>query len=499
MAKDYLAEITGTDPTYKLARRFVKPDQLIKGNPNFYVQRINDETEYFLLTETGDRVHFTYDQVLNAFYPSPNPVLNSPNLLRPYQIEGANYLASHKRAYLADDMGLGKTRQALAAIQAFPVVIVCPASVKFIWKEEAEAMLPDHSVSVLSSKTPDYSKIHAKILIINFDIFESWQLALESIPIQTLIVDEVHYLSNGRAARTRAVRSFALNMHPEYRYLLSGTPMANGPVNLYNQLLIASRLPYAYKKWDDFTERYCAPEYNGFGTEYASSNELELKRHLDTFMLRRMKSEVLTDLPERAEYSLPLPVDISQDYRSAHNEFVDWYYNETGKDLSHSDAKFLVRFGKLAQIAELDVAESAAFREWLDNFESPIVIAYRYRETTKPALQRYFGNTACYFDGTCSASEKQEMVDDFQHGKYKAFVGQMDAVKTGLTLTRADTIILLTVPWTPADYAQIQDRIYRIGQKNACSTYLVKTHSIHSYMREIFLDKAKTISTLVKL
>ena len=75
----------------------------------------------------------------------------------------------------------------------------------------------------------------------------------------------------------------------------------------------------------------------------------------------------------------------------------------------------------------------------------------------------------------------------------------MDAVKTGLTLTRADTIILLTVPWTPADYAQIQDRIYRIGQKNACSTYLVKTHSIHSYMREIFLEKAKTISTLVKL
>ena len=503
MGKDYIAEITGPDEKFILKRRFLSRfESPVSESGNFYEECVKGEKRYFLVDEEGEQVEFTKEQVVAAINPAKVLHFNSRLPLYPFQEDGAKFLASHKKAMLADDMGLGKTRQALAAIQQFPVLIVCPASVKYEWRRQAEEAYPEHIVTVLSGRTPSAIS-SSDIIIINYDVLDDWVRALANETIYTVIADESHYLKNGSAERSKALRDLVFEKKYPYRYLLTGTPIVSGPQDLYNQLLIMGKLPEGHWKKRDFLEDYCGAYWNGKYWEFHPNHEQleDLKFHMTTCSLNRSKTDVLPDLPERGEYTFHFSRDIvSLDYLDAQTDFLSWYQEETGKDLSGNDAQAMVRMQKLLELSEFDRVNSAEFKEWIESFGNrPVVITYRFKKSLA-VLKGFLGKQAYYYDGSVSPEEKSVMVADFQAGNKQFFVGQVEAMKTGITLTRSADMVFLSLPWSDADYRQCGDRIYRIGQENKVAIWIMATDElwIDQVMLKIVKDKKKLSDAIME-
>ena len=498
--RPYIAKITGYDPKYVFRRQFVNglPPNMDFYNPvhramldnGIYEARdISGDKKFYEIADSGvDEV--TWDYVLSTVKPpEPIPPLTKPETLRPYQKEAAEYLLRHKRVLLADDMGLGKTREALSALQ-LPAIIVCPASMKLEWERQARDYFPQAKIYVCYGQSP--VSFDADITIINYDILDYWYAVLMTKEPLTIVADEAHMSKTLYSKRSSALRDLCLNTPSlKYRYFLTGTPMPNGrPVELYNPLLCLGRLPYEYRKYVDYTDRYCAREIGAYGIDVnGSSNEEELSAHLKKFMLRRMKSDVLTELPARAVYHHDIgPID-SDEYREVEQNFFEWFNETHGWDIEGNDAQAMVRYGQLMQAAERAKASSILYRDFFDEYDGrSIVIGYKFDSTLKQ-LQSYFGDKAVYFHGKMSASDKDESVQLFQNREKQVFIGQIDAMKVGITLTAADTMILLTLPWNPGDFEQVQDRIYRIGQTMPTSTIITRSFPIDNWLWKKIVEK----------
>lgn len=501
MSKDYIAEIVGPDEKYVLQRRFLSRfEEPTHASGNFYEESKNSTKTYFLVDETGERIEFPKESVFEAVNPTALPKITTDIPLYPFQADGAKFLATKKKALLADDMGLGKTRQALAAIQKFPVLIVCPASMKYEWEAQAQEAYPHCVITVLSGRTV-FALLPFDILIINYDILDDWVAELARCNILTMIADESHYLKNSSSQRSRALRDLVFEKKYPYRYLLSGTPSVSGPQDLYSQLLIMGHLPEGFWKKNDFYREFCGGEWNGKYMEFNPSEEGldELKGFMETCALVRTKAEVLPEIPPKAQYSFHFSEEIvSPDYSEAEENFVEWYKDLTGKNLEFNEAQAMVQMQKLLQLSEFDRANSAEFKEWMESFGSkPVVLVYRFKKT-KEILQGFLGQQAYYYDGSQSSEEKQAMVDQFQNGNRQFFVGQIESMKTGITLTRSSDMVFMSLPWSQADFVQASDRIYRIGQENSVTIWNLKTDAldIDRMMEDIVLRK-KSLSEAV--
>lgn len=406
----------------------------------------------------------------------------------------------HGAALLADDMGLGKTLQVLQYLhekEAWPAVVVCPAFLKLTWEREAGRLLSIPSF-ILNGKNPPTGGFgfNHKLYIINYEIIQYWIEYIRKLKPLALIMDECHYIKNRGAKRTKIVRTLA--KHVPIRVGVSGTPLLNRPAELFPVLNVLR--PELYSSFFPFAMRYCNPKRLPWGWNYNGASNLgELHRKMKrTCLIRQRKKDVLTELPDKNRIVLPMEMENKKDYLEASQDFIAWLRKESpGKVHAALKAESLVRLGYLKRLAALSKIKSVL--NWIDNYfersNDKLVLFCIHQKIIQIIHERYKTKTVMV-DGTTPMRKRQQYVDAFQTNKeVKLFLGQIKAAGVGLTLTAASTVGFVELDWVPANHAQAEDRIHRIGQKESCDIfYFVAQDTIEIDLCDIIQDKQSILS-----
>jgi hypothetical protein len=408
--------------------------------------------------------------------------------LRPFQRAGVVYALDARRTFLADEQGLGKTVQALAALEAdgaYPAVVVCPASLKLNWLRETERWLPHRSATVVSGTTRLAEA--ADVTIINYEVVHAHRARLALRRPGALILDESHYVKNPRAKRTQAVRRLAEALPPDaLRLALTGTPVMNHPDELIAQLRVLGRL-------EDFgSGARFARRFQGVGAE--ERIHWHLRR---SCFVRRLKADVLPQLPAKRQVVVPVALDNQREYEQAERDVVAWLRSQP-LDLGEMQARVAATL-RAERLAQLNVLKRLAARgktgpalAWIDDFlasDEPLVVFCGHREVQELLLERF--PDALHLLGRDSAAQREAAVQAFQAPDGPQLIVCATRVGAqGITLTRASNVAFLDLEWTPAMHDQAEDRCHRIGQHDAVTAwYLLAASTIDETMIELIARK----------
>lgn len=419
-------------------------------------------------------------------------------ILCPFQREGIAFIENKNgRCLIADEMGLGKTIQALAWLQLHPelrpVVIVVPASLKLNWEKEIFAWMDKHRVQILYGTKADMN-ITGDIIIMNYDILSAWLDPLRQIKPQVLIADECHLFKNNKAQRTKAVKQ--LGKHIPHIICLSGTPIINRPIEIFNAIKLID--PTVVKSYWQYGHRYCGARHNGFGWDFnGATNTEELHQILtNSIMIRRLKEDVLPELPEKTHCFIPIELENKAEYKFAERNFILWLNDLKGAEAAEraSNAQALAEVEALKQLAVKGKLRLCI--EWIRNVlitENKLVV-FATHKFVIAALMEEFGKIAVKIDGSVSAANRQKAVDKFQtNSEVRLFVGNLKAAGVGITLTAASKVAILEWPWTPGELAQAPDRLHRIGQKNKVFVYYLMANGTIEEKIALLLDKKRKV------
>lgn len=436
--------------------------------------------------------------------------------LRPFQAAGVAYALEAKRCFIADEMGLGKTIQALATVQAanaYPAIVVCPASLKLNWAREAGKWLPGHSIAVWNGKAS--LNVSADIVVINYDVLKKNLDALKALKPQAVVFDESHYAKNHKAARTEAAKELAQGVG--IRLALTGTPVVNRPQELLSQLGIIGRLDDLGGFWG-FAKRYCNAHQTRWGWDFSGAQNLdELNTKLRAACyIRRNKADVLKELPAKTRTILPIVLSNRREYDKAEKDLIGYVRKEAAEnaefvasiahlpevdqkiskqrrsneaELKALQAEQLVRIEALKQLSANGKIE--AIGEWLESFletgEKLVLFAHHIDIVERLATQF----DAPYITGATPLDKRQEYVDRFQNDPdCKLIVLNIRAGGVGLTLTAASNVAFVELDWTPAAHDQAEDRCHRIGQTDAVNAwYLLAERSIDQEIYDLIEEK----------
>lgn len=420
--------------------------------------------------------------------------LNPEFELRPFQKAGVKYAVAKKRTFIADDQGLGKTIQAIATVQhekAYPVLVACPAAVKIHWEREFKKWVPGVTTYIIQGRK-NTQLPEVDVYIINYDILSANQESLDTIPFKAVVFDESHYLKNSKAIRTKAAKALATKAN--IRLLLTGTPVTNRPKDLISQLEILGQLEQLGGFWG-FVNKYCGAKRTRFGLDINGATNLdELNKNLRTnCFVRRKKEDVLKELPDKQITVIPVDISNKAEYQAAENDLYEWIKERegAGKAMAAIMAEALVKMNTLRRLVGLGKIEVAKnwIKDFLETGEKLVVFAH-HREVIMQLADEF---NADVIIGGQSDEERQRIIDDFQNNlNTKIVICSIKAAGVGITLTAASNILFVEQSWTAADHAQAEDRLHRIGQKNAVNCYyLVDENTIDAYLRGIIEDKAE--------
>lgn len=419
--------------------------------------------------------------------------------LYPFQTAGVQFTEElNGRVLIADEMGLGKTIQALGWLQHHPevrpVVIIVPNCVKENWKREAIKWLSDDNTVLTVNGGKDF--VSGDITILNYDIVKKHKEAILELNPKCVILDECHYIKNYKAQRTKAVQE--ITKGAKHIIALSGTPMLNRPVELWT---IANMIaPTTFNNWTSYVNRYC----DAFQDRYAlnvngSSNLEELQSKLrQTMMIRRLKADVLTELPEKMRETVFMNVSDKEwsAYRNLELNFVEWLRNNLKEDENLNDklsAEALVKIGQLRKkVAEIKMK---SVTEWVNNYKESStgkLVLFCHHIKTIEIMKEAFPDILT-ISGKDSAEDRQKSVDAFQNDDSKRLIVlTFGAGGVGITLTKAQDVAFIELAWRPADLSQAEDRIHRIGQEGQVTAwYLLVPDSIDESMMEMINEKMK--------
>lgn len=422
--------------------------------------------------------------------------------LFPFQNLGVSFIeAKGGRALIADEMGLGKTVQALAYLQLHPelrpAIVVVPASLKLNWLKEANMWMPDPCAEIVSSTTPYVNQ--SDIIIINYDIIHYWEPTLRSWNPQVLIMDEIHCIKNNAAKRTKAVKRLA--KHIPHIIGLSGTPIVNRPIEAFNAINLID--PTVCPNYWNFAHRYCGARRTRFGLEVnGATNTEELHQKLtNTIMLRRKKSDVLKDLPDKLYSYVPIELINRETYKDAERNFISFVRDTKGQAaaVKASAAAVLTEIEGLKQLAV--AGKMVAAIEWITEFleSDQKLVVFAVHKFVIDALMSEFRDIAVKIDGSVSAADRDRSVEEFQYNpKIRVFVGNIQAAGVGLTLTAASNVAFLELPWTPGALVQAEDRCHRIGQKDSVTVhYLLAQGTIEERIAKLIDGKRKVLDAVL--
>jgi len=438
-----------------------------------------------------------------------------------HQEEGIKFLLSRNGCILADDMGLGKSIQSIiAAIEsgAKKILVVCPSSAKINWERE---------INVFCDKTAIVEGRRwnqAKFTIINFDILKNFHTLVENkrqltpeelstvsrelanAKFDLAIIDEAHYLKNNDSIRGKIMVELSVKHGIQKVWLLTGTPVANRPMDFFNLLKII-KSPLA-ENWKHYAVRYCdARKFyrtlkNGQKRQIwltdGASNLDELAAKTKNIILRRLKTDVL-DMPDKVITPMYHRLDAKQwkEYEALWEEYLEKRIVEGKKNGNLQ--RDLVELILLRQfIAEVAIPHTIEMVENAIEMGRKVIIFTSFNEE-QDILAEHFGKIAVRHNGSMSAKDKQRSVDAFQkNAKTKVFIGNIQSAGVAITLTEATVVVFNSFSWVPGDNEQAEDRAFRIGQKNDVNVYYqLFEDTISIRMWNILNNKKDIISTIM--
>lgn len=432
-----------------------------------------------------------------------NAEVDKVDWLFPFQREDVDDLFGIKAALIGNEMGTGKTYEAIALdlerraaegamLRESPkTLVISPLSVTGSWEEHYRKLAPHlRVVKIDPKKRGPFLKAlkdqSADVYILHWDVLRIIREDLERVWFFHIIADEVHRAKNRKAQATRALK----RLKATYRTGLSGTPILNQPQDLWS--ILNWLYPNQWRSFWKFYERYVEYEVvypQGFRKVKGPRNEQELRNQMAPFFKRRRKMEVLKDLPDKYYNTIYVELDAKQ--RKAYDEMkkdmIAWLegQDETSPLVAPVVIAQLTRLQQLAvAYAAIEYEEDGSSSVRLtdpstkidalmdilkDNPDEQIVVFSRFKQLVHLARRRVeaAGISCTEITGDVSQAGRDTAVADFQSGKARVFFGTIGAGGEGITLTAASTVVFLDRDWTPARNAQAEDRLHRIGQKNA--------------------------------
>ncbi|XP_031614904.1 SWI/SNF-related matrix-associated actin-dependent regulator of chromatin subfamily A-like protein 1 [Oreochromis aureus] len=419
--------------------------------------------------------------------------------LMPFQREGVNFAVSKQgRLLLADDMGLGKTIQAICIAayyrKEWPLLVVTPSSVRFTWAEAFRRWLP--------SLTPDSINVVVKakdslrsglISIISYDLLSRMDKQQPGNPFNVLIMDESHFLKNMKTARCKA--ALPLLKVAKRVILLSGTPAMSRPAELYTQILAVR--PTLFPRFHEFGIRYCDARQMTWGWDYTGSSNLgELKLLLEEcLMLRRLKSEVLSQLPAKQRKVVTVTIDgINTRTKAALSAAAKQLAKGHRNKMEEKEA-LLVFYNHTAE------AKLQAIMEYITDMlecgrEKFLVFAHHKLVLDHITTELEKKNVDFIrIDGSTPSAERQQLCERFQYSaKTCVAVLSITAANMGLTLHSADLVIFAELFWNPGVLIQAEDRVHRIGQTSSVNIhYLVAKGTADDHLWPMIQEKMNVL------
>ena len=431
--------------------------------------------------------------------------------LRDYQLEGFQWLSRLAHwgvgACLADDMGLGKTVQTLAVLleraPQGPALVVAPISVAMNWQSEVARFAPTLRVRAYHQQRSLSELGSFDLVVASYGMLQQDAESFAQIDWHTVVLDEAQVIKNAATKRSQA----AMALKADFRIIASGTPVENHLGELWNLFRFIN--PGLLGSKERFTERFSNPIERG--DKLARTH---LKRLIQPFILRRTKTQVLSELPARTE--ITLQVELSEQerhlYEALRQEALDKIEHmspEQGKSMQVlAEITKLRRFCchpqlvmKTANVAGSKLAVFAEVaEELLDNNHKALVFSQfvDHLAIVRAWLEEK-GIGYQYLDGSTPAIERKKRVDAFQAGQGDIFLISLKAGGTGLNLTAADYVIHLDPWWNPAVEDQASDRAHRMGQLRPVTIYrLVTQQTIEDKIIALHAQKRDLADSLLE-
>jgi SNF2 family DNA or RNA helicase len=459
-------------------------DTLVDGEipPYLIFSLFNDQR---IKVTLGAEIETWRQKVMTA--PTTPPFL--PDFLRNYQRRGVEWMhhlcETGCHGLLADEMGLGKTAQMIALLRSRPMarkrhVVVCPASVVPVWREEIARFYPDAKVDTLKSGNDFKTNKSPCIWLASYTQLRKHRALLENTEFGYAILDEGQFIKNPDAKVTQAC--FALKA--EHRLVMTGTPLENRQLDL----------------WSIF--RYLLPgllgSRSGFEAALIQDREGTMKRlrqQVAPFILRRTKNEVATELPPKVEMDLLCPLTEVQrtEYARICSEGLARLGEDIGLALREKSFGFLALLTRLRQVCcdpdllpwlKSPLADSGKLQLLVEKLQEVIGSGHKVvifsqfvtlLDRVRTALEGTYPDLPLY-EITGMTVDRQKPVKDFQSAQgAAAMLVSLKAAGTGITLHAADYVFLLDPWWNPAVEDQAIDRVHRIGQTNTVFVYRMVT------------------------
>jgi SWI/SNF-related matrix-associated actin-dependent regulator 1 of chromatin subfamily A len=422
-----------------------------------------------------------------------------------HQVQAAAFLVAHGGGLCADQMGLGKTREAIVAAETLADeaperhrIIIGPKYTRDVWRREllaVGAIKSDEEFWFAEGRSPNDKPVDwdCRWFFIHYDIAHWWTTFLtqgrHGLPIAA-IIDEAHWIKNGRTKRAKATQAIA-GCAP-YRILLTGTPMANRPAELWWPLTVLD----GKRSWGspvDFRVRYAGATHNGMGYEdQGPTHTDELQQRLSNRYIRRTIESAEVKLPALTRQLMR--VQLSDKDQGAY----DTLQAKVGKDnlvravlerrAGRDTLAAITRMRKLTSRAKEETTQQY-IKAALDAGDSVVVFTWQ-RETA----ERIADDNAWLIHGGFPQEQRDRDVAAFQaHGGL--LVATIDALKEGVTLTKARHVVLHDLSWVPSDILQAEARVHRIGQdKPVQSTWVVADDTIDMLFAATLTTKASAMA-----
>ena len=509
-------DLTREDPQLHSLRWMLDNDQEYSGSK----LKFHKSTAMFLekMLPRGSRLQRqeAYERLLQdlkhpeqASWEIPETVTAS---LRPYQVVGYQWLKTLAHygmgGILADDMGLGKTLQAIVYICSFPgqkTLIVCPTSLAYNWQDEFQKFAPSIRTCIVQGTPEEREELIAgrqgdyDVWITTYPLIRKDTKSYQQQKYDHIFLDEAQFIKNPSSLGAKAVKSIPA----DNRFALTGTPIENALSELWS--IFDFIMPGFFMKYSRFADAYEKPILK----EHDQNKMKELRTRIQPFVLRRMKKEVLKELPDKIETKRMAEMTAKQkkiylSYLSRIQEEMKGVgtFEAAGgrmqvlaaltrlRQICCHPGTFIENYhggsGKLDLLLEQlpDILNGGHSVIIFSQFTSMLNIIAQ--ELTKQGIAYH------YLAGATKPEQRKEYVKSFNQGRVKVFLISLKAGGTGLNLTGADTVIHFDPWWNPAVEEQATDRAYRIGQKK-------KVQVIKLIMKDSIEEKIDALQTRKKL
>lgn len=463
--------------------------------------------------------------------------------LEPRQRAGVRFLATARRAALCDGMGSGKTVQTIMALETlaaegkdpYPAVVVCPNSMKATWWEEFDIWAPHRKVTVIRGGAAARRKLLAEpadVYVFNWEGLRSHtRLAgygfirlsedektdkeLNLMSLRSFVADEAHRGKDPKSKQTRA--AWAVARKCEFRFALTGTPLANSPEDTWAIMHMLE--PLEWPSRTQFVDRYALQSWSNFGfmqvTGIRGENRDEFLRILDPRFLRRPTKIVVPDLLDKLPPQVR-HVELVPKQRKAYEQLRKELLAELDSGVLMATNP-LTRMTRLVQLAaaygevengvDMRLSEPSAKLDALDEFlddvgpEEQVVVFAESRQLIELAAKRLEKHKIPFglITGAQQDFERQRAVQDFQAGSLRVILCTLGAGGEGLTLTAARHVVFLQRSFSLVKNRQAEDRVYRKGQtREVQRTDIVAVNTIEEHVLLVGEDKEARLEEICR-